>query len=255
MLRDMSEVKFYTVPGSHPGVAVALMCDYKGVDYERVYLLPVLSKASLRLRGFPGITVPAAKIGKTKVQGSVAIARALDEVRPEPPLLPADEEHRETVLEAERFGEEIFQHGIRQVVLWLLGQDRYPWYSYAENVKLPIPPALIVRTAAPMVAVQRRFNRADDDNVRKALEGFGSWLDRIDGYIGSGVIGGRLPNAADFQLASSLRMALTVEDLRPAIESRPCERLAMRLVPDYEGSLPAGLPEEWLAPLTPAGPA
>ncbi len=29
----------------------------------------------------------------------------------------------------------------------------------------------------------------------------------------------------------------------------------MRLVPDYEGSLPAGLPEEWLAPLTPAGPA
>ncbi len=84
-----------------------------------------------------------------------------------------------------------------------------------------------------MVAVQRRFNRADDDNVRKALEGFGSWLDRIDGYIGSGVIGGRLPNAADFQLASSLRMALTVEDLRPAIESRPCERLAMRLVLDY----------------------
>jgi len=79
MLREMSEVKFYTVPGSHPGVAVALMCDYKGIDYERVYLLPVLSKASLRLRGFPGITVPAARIGKAKVQGSVAIARALDE--------------------------------------------------------------------------------------------------------------------------------------------------------------------------------
>jgi len=223
------------------------MCDYKGIDYERVYLLPVLSKASLRLRGFPGITVPAAWIAGSRVQGSVAIARALDQMKPDPPLLPPDGEQRRKVLEAEHFGEEQFQHGIRQILLWLLGQDRYPWYSYAENTELPISPWIIVRIAAPMVSVQRRFNRADDDNVREALGSIGSWLDRIDAYIEDGVIGNERPNAADFQIASSLRMALTIEDLRPAVESRPCGRLATELIPDYDGHAPAGLPQEWLA--------
>lgn len=240
------------MPGSHPGVAATLMCDFKGIDYERVYLLPVLSKASLRVRGFPGITVPAAVIGGARVQGSVRIARALDELRPDPPLLPSDEERRRQVLEAERFGERELQHGIRQILLWLLGQDRYPWHSYAENTRLPIPPWLIVRVAAPMVAVQRRFNRADDDNVREALARTGAWLDRVDAYIEQGVIGNGTPNAADFQICSSLRMALTIEDLRPAVESRPCGRLAMELIPDFDGHLPAGLPEAWLAPLSAA---
>jgi glutathione S-transferase len=223
------------------------MCDFKGIDYERVYLLPVLSKASLRLRGFPGITVPAAWIAGSRVQGSVAIARALDELKPDPPLLPSGGEIRRKVLEAEQFGEEQLQHGIRQILLWLLGQDRYPWYSYAENTELPIPPSIIVRIAAPMVSVQRRFNRADDDNVREALGSIGSWLDRIDAYIEDGVIGNGQPNAADFQIGSSLRMALTIEDLRPAVESRPCGRLAAGLIPDYDGHIPAGLPQEWLA--------
>ncbi len=46
---------------------------------------------------------------------------------------------------------------------------------------------------------------------------------------------------------------MTLDDLRPAIESRPAGELTMRLVPDFPGTVPPVLPAEWLEPL--AGPA
>jgi glutathione S-transferase len=251
----MSKATLYTLPGSHPGAAVARMLDYKGIEYKRVDLMPVISKGALRLLGFPGITVPALKISGQKVQGSVEIARALDELVPEPPLMPADEELRERALEAERFGNEELQQPIRQILWWLLKQDRDAMYSYAENANLPVPTGLAVKTGGPIVAAAVHFNKATDENVRAALATMASQLDRIDGYISDGVIGNEQPNAADFQIAASLRLAMTVEDLRPEIESRPAGKLALRHVPDYDGHLPPGLPNEWLEPLHQSPPA
>lgn len=245
----MSKATLYTIPGSHPGVAIALMLDHKGVEYDRVDLMPVISKAALRALRFPGVTVPAVKIGGRRLQGSVEIARGLDELVPEPPLLPAGQAERERVLEAERFGEEELQHPIRQILWWLLKRNRDAMYSYAENAKLPVPTGLAVRTSAPIVAASVHFNRASDENVRSALSSLAAQLDRVDAYIEEGVIGNERPNAADFQIAASLRLAMTVEDLRPAIEGRPAGRLALEIVPEYDGQLPPGLPEEWLAPL------
>ncbi len=245
----MSQATLYTLPGSHPGIAIALMLDYKGIDYDRVDLMPVISKAALRALGFPGVTVPAAKVGGRKLQGSVEIARGLDELVPEPPLLPADPGQREKVLEAERFGDEELQHPIRQILWWLLKRNRGAMYSYAENAKLPVPTGLAVKTGGPIVAASVYFNKASDENVEAALATMAVQLDRIDGYIDEGVIGNERPNAADFQIAASLRLAMTVEDLRAAIEARPAGELAMSLVPDYDGHLPPGLPPEWLEPL------
>jgi glutathione S-transferase len=82
-----------------------MMLERKGIDYKRVDLLPVISKVALRLLGFPGITVPPLKIDGRKVQGSREIARELDRIRPEPPLLPADPERRAAVEQAEAWGE------------------------------------------------------------------------------------------------------------------------------------------------------
>lgn len=253
-LDAMSNATLYTLPGSHPGIATALMLNYKGIDYERVDLMPVISKAALRALGFPGVTVPALRFSGRKLQGSVEIARGLDELVPEPPLLPADEAARERVLEAERFGDEELQHPIRQILWWLLKRNRNAMYSYAENAKLPVPTGLAVRTGAPIVTASVYFNKASDENVEAALATMASQLDRIDAYIEEGVIGNEQPNAADFQIAASVRLAMTVEDLRPAIEARPAGRLALRLVPDYDGHLPPGLPQEWLEPLRQSHP-
>ena len=62
----MSEATLYTLPGSHPGFTTALMLDYKGIEFKRVDLLPVISKAVLRALRFKGVTVPALMITAVK---------------------------------------------------------------------------------------------------------------------------------------------------------------------------------------------
>jgi glutathione S-transferase len=62
------------------------------------------------------------------------------------------------------------------------------------------------------------------------------------------VIGGDEPNAADFQIATGVRVFLATTDLRPYVVGRPCEELAMRHLPEYPGPIPAYLPAEWLPP-------
>jgi glutathione S-transferase len=72
-------------------------------------------------------------------------------------------------------------------------------------------------------------------------------LDHIDRLIAGGVIGGDEPNAADFQIGTTVRVFLAYEDLRAQVEGRPAADLAMRLLPRYPGPIPPFLPREWLA--------
>jgi len=243
------DARLYVIPGSHPSAAAELMLQHKGIAYKRKDLMPVVSKGVLRAVGFPGITVPALKIEGDKIQGSRPIARALDRLRPEPPLFPADAGKRAAVEEAERFGDEELQHPIRQLLWWGFKRDRYPMASYSEGAKLGVPIGLAVKTGGPLVALSARFNEASDENARAALAKLPALLDRVDALVESGVINGEQLNAADFQIAPSIGLAMTLDDLRPSIEKRPAAALAKRLVPNYPGKMPPVLPPEWLAPL------
>ena len=244
------KVRLYTIPGSHPGVAVQAMLRHKGIAFKRVDLFPIVSRAIVRVLGFPRVTVPAAKIDGRRVQGSRAIAAELDRVRPEPPLFPADPEKRAEVEKAERFGDDELQHPIRQIIWWALQRDSSPLRSYSEGSRLGIPIGVAVRTAAPIIAMEKRVNEASDENVRADLAKLGDLLQRVDDLIAAGVIGGEEPNAADFQIAATLRLAMTMQDLRPLIDSRPAGRLARRVIPDYAGDAPPVLPPAWLENLT-----
>lgn len=241
--------RLYVIPASHPSITSQLMLEHKGIAYKRTDLLPVISKGVLKAARFPDVTVPALKIDGRKVQGSRPIARALDEIRPEPALYPADPEKRAAVEEAERFGDEELQHPIRQILWWSIKRDKAPLRSYSEGAKIGMPIGLAMKTAAPIVALSARFNEASDENVRRDVAALPDLLDRVDALIAAGTIGGEQPNAADFQIATSIGLALTIDDLRPAIESRPAATLAQRIVPNYPGHTPPVLPPEWLAPL------
>jgi glutathione S-transferase len=238
--------RLYVIPASHPSIAAELMLQHKGIDYKRTDLLPVISKVALRAVGFPGVTVPALKIDGDKVQGSRQITRELERLRPEPPLFPADPEKRAAVEEAERFGDEELQHPIRQILWWGIKRDKEPLRSYSEGARIGMPIGMAMKTAAPIVALSARFNEASDENARKSLEQMPSLLDRVDAYVESGVLNGDQLNAADFQIAPSIGLAMTLDDLRPAIENRPAGALARRVVPSYPGRMPPVLPAEWL---------
>jgi glutathione S-transferase len=236
----------YVGAASHPSRTAQLMLERKGIPYKRRDLIYIVSKGWLRAARFPGVTVPALKLDGKRVQGSTAIARELDRVKPEPPLFPADPERRAAVEEAEGWGNEVLQPKARRILWACLKRDRSSIRSYLEGSRLGVPHGLATKTAAPIVALSARFNEATDDNVEADLATLSDDLDRVERWIADGVLGGEQPNAADFQIATSLRILMTLDDVRPMIEGRPAGELAMRIVPDYPGNSPPVLPAEWL---------
>jgi glutathione S-transferase len=239
--------RLFVIPGSHPSLAARLMLGRKGIAYKRVDLVPVVSKAVLRAARFPGVTVPALKLDGRRVQRTRAIAEALDEARPEPPLWPSDPAQRAKVDELEHWADGQLQDIPRRALWWALRKDKAPLASYSEGARLGVPVGLAVRTAAPVVALSARFTNATDERVREDLSDLPGVLDRVDAAIADGTIGHSQPNVADYQVATSVRLLMTLEDLRPKVEGRPAGELALRLVPDYPGRIPAGrLPADWL---------
>lgn len=232
-----------------------MMLDAKGIPYKRVDLMPVIAKAALRAVGFPGITVPALKIDGRKVQGSREIARELDRIKPDPPLLPADPAARAAVEQAESWGDEVLQPIARRILWNALRRDRAPLVSYSEGARLGVPVGLAVKTGQPLVALSARLNEASDENVRADLAALPGILQRIDDWIADGTVGGEVPNAADLQITTSVRLLMTLQDLREAIAARPAGELAMRVAPDYAGDAPPILPPAWLEPLRTKTPA
>jgi glutathione S-transferase len=245
------EARLYVIPGSHPSRTAQMMLESKGIEYKRVDLLPVISKGVLRVAGFPGITVPALKLDGRKLQGSREIGRELDRLVPEPPLYPTEADARAAVEQAERWGDDVLQPVARRVLWNALRRDRSPLVSYSEGARLGVPIELAVRTAAPIVALSARLNEATDERVRADLAALPGMLQRVDDWITEGVLDGAELNAADLQIGASLRLLMTLADLRPTIESRPAGELAMRVAPDYPGDAPPVMPAAWLEPLRP----
>jgi glutathione S-transferase len=228
----------FGVPASHPSLAAELMLQHKRIDYRRIDLVTAAHRGLVRALGFPGKSVPAIRIDGAKVQGTTAIALALDALVPSPPLFPADPERRAAVVEADAWGNEVLQPVPRRLIWNALKRDRSTVASYLEDAKLGIPTSVAARTSAPIAAAARRINRATDEAVARDLEALPELIDRVDDLIEEGVIRGSERNAADFQIATSVSLLLTMDDVRPLIEGRPAERLARELVPRQPGHMP-----------------
>jgi glutathione S-transferase len=239
-------IKLYVVPGSNPSMSARLALQHKGLHYERVDLIPTIHMAFLRLAGFPARTVPALRIDGTRVQGSLAVVRALEDLRPEPPLFPGDPEGRRRVEEAERWGEAVLQPIPRRLAWWAIGRERSALRSFAEGAGLHVPIGLAIHAAGPIIRFEIHAHGATDESVQADLRALPETLSRIDAWIDGGVIGGAPPNAADFQIAPSVRLLMCSDQLRPRLAERPCGRLAARLVPDFPGRIGPVLPPAWL---------
>jgi glutathione S-transferase len=72
------------------------------------------------------------------------------------------------------------------------------------------------------IEVEARLLGHTSDRVRdEYLPALSAHLDHVDGLIADGVLGGERPNVADFQIASSVRLLMALDDLRPMIAARP----------------------------------
>jgi glutathione S-transferase len=240
MLPLRMRLKLYVVHGSHPCAAVEKALSIKGLPYTVIEWPPPL-QAPMQRAIFGRRTVPALRIGNEKVQGSRAIMRRLDELVPEPPLLPTDPAERARVEEAERWGDVEFQPIGRELVWAGMANTPSAMVSYSEHSRLPLP-ASAVRLSAPVIArLSARLNQTGDEVARRDLQALPHRLDKIDAWIADGTIGNpEHPNAADLQLASTIRLLLTLADARGLIEGRPCAELARALFPSADGEMPVG---------------
>jgi glutathione S-transferase len=238
--------RLYVVPASHPCFAVSKALDLKGISYETTNLLPVFHKVHQRLRfGSPG-SVPGLRFEDgEKLLGSRAILRELDRRVPSPALVTGGEKAEE----AETWGDEVLQSLVRRIVWQALSRDTNAQLSYLAGLKLTPPvPAFMAKLSGGMVGwAERKINASTDSAARADLASLPGHLDRIDAWLAEGVLGGESPSAADLQIASSLRLLLTLDDVVPMFEGRPSADYARRVFPDYPGHTPAGaLPQEWL---------
>jgi glutathione S-transferase len=224
------------------------MAEHKGIDHQMIWLLPGLHPALIRSRGFRHGTVPAMKGAGKRLQNSREISRALEDMTPEPRLFPEDPAKRLAVEEAERWGEEILQGVPRRVYRWVASNDGAFRRQLAGEVGMPVP-GLAAKLNAPVARYMAGRSGSSDDRVRATLGLLPALLDHVAKLLREGTIGGREPNAADFQIVTSVRSLLCHEDLAPLIANRRAGKWAMELMPEYPGVVPAALPPEWLEPL------
>jgi glutathione S-transferase len=234
-------------PASHPTLAAELMLRRKGIAYERIDLVSVVHRLVVKALGFPEGTVPALFFDGDRLQGSRTIPRALDVLVPEPPLYPRDPARRKEVERAELWGDLVLQPAARRLTLAALNRDHTTVATYLAGARTGVPPGLATRLAPPVMALSARLNRASGRSSRRDLAAFPRMLDSVDALVERGVVGGEEPNAADFQLATSLRLLMTLDDLRPLIEPRPAGRLALHAVPELPGHVGPVYPAEWLS--------
>jgi len=240
------KVKLYGFTGSNSVHTGRLMLEHKGLEYDFVKLPPAVHAPTMLMLGFPTMGVPAIKVGDVRVQGTRWIARALDEMYPDRPLLfPPDPAERRKVHDAERWGEEL-QNSVRRIFYCAARRDRKAFLSVLASGRGPVK-ALAMRMMAPVVIkLATGLHRASDEAGREDIELLPQRMDQIDAWIAEGVLGGERLNAADFQIGVNVSALLLSDDLTPFIEGRPAAALARRVLPDYGGHIGPVVPAEWM---------
>ena len=209
------------------------MLELKGIEYELATVLPGTQRMHLRLVGFRAGTVPALKLDGRRVQGSRAIARALEAARPDPRLFPTDEA-------VERWADQELQTVPRRILRWGLTRDAAlrRWISEASGVPAP---GAVGAIALPAAKYYARAVGADEAAVRRALDELPGMLARVDALLADGVLTPDTPDAATLQVLCSVRALDGFADLHDQVAAHPCAAPARELFPDYP-SVPAFLP-------------
>lgn len=240
------DVRFYVFTDSYPCEAVLAAARHKEIDVRRVDLAPVLH-AFVMKAVFGERTVPGARFGDRKVHGSTAIFHALDGVRPDPPLFPTSE-----VEAAEAWGAGPFQDIGRRFVWFHLRGRPAEMRRWAQRDEDPRTARMKRVLGAPMAAIAARANDAAPERVRADLAALPEHLAHVDELIARGVIGNPgAPNAADFQILSSVAAWWVIQDLRPLLSEHDSVSTALRLFPRYahtDGFSGGVIPPAWLEP-------
>ncbi len=234
------EITLHVLPPSHPCLAVVEALRIKGLEYERVDLVPGPHVEQMKaVYGEGNHTVPGMLIDGEAVHGSRSIMARLEALAPEPVLYPSAE-----VREAERWGDVEFQDLGRRMPWGALHFRPEAMGTFAGAGPLDGPGTDF---AIRLVRGTWKYHRISAELLHEDLAGLPAKLAHIEELAARGVLDGEQPNAADLQIGSTLRVLLTVGDLRPLLAGTVGERIARRCFPEYQGDIPPGaFPAGWV---------
>ena len=219
-------MKLYVIPGSHPSKAAELMLEHKGIDFRRVNFPPGPHRVLVRVMGFKGDRVPAVKFEDgRRAQGTRELPQVLDELVPEPRLVPDDPR----ALEAERWADDVLQQWARRMVASAGAHDPDAITGRGAEGRLGV---LLAGHDVPRRVVARAVLvvfRANKEQLRQDRERTGEILDRVDAYIAEGVLNGDELRSPDFAVASSLALVEYIVALQPELRRRPLNELVERV--------------------------
>ena len=221
----------YAIPGSHAVRTGELMLERKGIDFRRVNFPPGPHRVLVRVLGFPGDRVPAVKFDDgRRAQGTRELPRVLDELAPEPRLVPDDPR----ALEAERWADEVLQQWARRMVASAGARDPDALSGRGADGRLG---KLLTRHELPRRIVARAVLRvfgATGEQLREDRERTGEILDRVDAWVAEGVLNGEELRSPDLAVTSSLALVEYIVALKPELERRPLMGLLERVFSDRD---------------------
>jgi glutathione S-transferase len=244
----VTETTLYVICGSHACATGKLLLRHKDVAHRTVTFPSGMHPMLARFAGFKGGdgplrpvdgearaqitmldrmgTVPALSMDGDRVQTNIAIARHLDRVRPRRPLFPGDFDERREVEAAEAWGDEVLQMVARRIVL-RAGQTGA---VTGDDGRLGPLIMKSPRARRGVTAVAARIFEADRDADAKLRAELPAHLDRIDAWIGAGVLDRDDDlTAADYMIAPSLALLAYCPELEADIVERPAGRLLGRV--------------------------
>jgi glutathione S-transferase len=239
----MEPARLYGFELSHPMQMVRVMLEEKGIAYRLVNVPAGLHPIAVRMFGFRGGTVPALRLPSgRRVQTTRAIARALDQLVPEPRLVGDSPGWSE----AETWADEVFQNIprllVRRLAIHSLALRR--WIAEVNQVPLP---GVMSRVSGPMARVLATQAGATEEHIRAALAALPATMDRVDALLRDGTARTDPPDALALQLILSTKSLCGFADLKPVLAGRPSTALADALDVPLPADVPVRLPPEWLA--------
>ncbi len=233
------ELTLHALPPSHPCMTVAAALDYKGLPYERIDFTPGEHVEKMQeIYGEGNSTVPGLLVDGEPVHGSCAIIERLEAIAPEPTLYPTPR-----VREAELWGDGELQDLGRRLPWGALHFRPEAMGTYAGRGPLD---GAGTDFAIGYVRASWKYHKVSAARLQEDLAGLPAMLAHVEQLAQEGVIGGEQPNAADFQIGATIRVLLTIGDLRPLLAGSAGERIALRHFPDNTGDVPAGAyPAGW----------
>lgn len=241
-MASQPQLVLHVVPLSHPCLAVSAALDRLGYEYETVELPTGRHQEEVeRVYGEGRRTVPGLLVDDEPVHGTAAIFARLGELRPDAGLYPAAD--RDTIRELEAGLAEDLQIAARVLVFGALHFRPESMGTFAGIAQLD--PAGVDFAIKAMRATWR-YLEIDAQRVHATLQALPGQLDAVDALLEEGVIGDEPPNAADFELGSSLHLLAQIGDVRPLVAERPAAALLSLFEPGRGDVASGAFPLGWV---------